>query len=84
VNNATIKQTDWRNVKEGTPVLFRRDKDSEYEQGTWIGGPTHLGALSGAFYWYLADVSGDLYGYTSARVADNDEWHIDPFWCKLA
>jgi hypothetical protein len=27
------KPTDWRYIKEGTPVLFRRTKDSEYEAG---------------------------------------------------
>jgi hypothetical protein len=78
-----MKQTDWRNVKEGTPVLFRRIKDSEYEAGTWIGGCAY-GALSGAFCWYLDTVSGSLARDIGASISDNGEWHIDPHYCKLA
>ena len=78
-----MKPTDWKTVKEGTPVLFRRTKDSEYESGTWFGGLASLGANAGAFCWYVAAVSGSSARDAGARVAENGEWHIDPFWCKL-
>ena len=78
-NTPENKPTDWRNVKEGTSVLFRRYRDSEYVAGTWEGA-----AIDGAFFWYVNCVSGYLVRDVGTRVADNGEWHIDPFWCKLA
>ncbi len=79
-----MKQTNWKNVAKGTPVLFRRSKDSEYEQGTWVGGDANVGAPAGAFCWSLDYVSGDLSRRIGASITDKGEWHIDPFWCKLA
>jgi rhodanese-related sulfurtransferase len=54
------------------------------EYGIIAGFMRGHGAWSGAFCWYLGDVSGALGRSVGARVADNGEWHIDPFWCKLA
>jgi hypothetical protein len=78
------KPIDWRNIKEGTPVLFRRTKDSEYEAGTWTGCSANAGALSGTFCGYLTAVSGNLVRQIGASITATGEWHVDPFWCKLA
>jgi hypothetical protein len=78
-----MKPTDWCEVKVGTPVLFRRSKEAEYEAGTWVGGNAYRGAAEGAFGWAVAAVSGGLSRGIGSRVAENGEWHIDPFWCKL-
>lgn len=79
-----MNKTNWKTIKSGTPVLFRLNKDSEYERGTWFGGVASYGVLAGAFYWVLYGDSGYLDRDFGATVAENGEWHIDPFWCKLA
>jgi hypothetical protein len=73
---------DWKKVKEGTPVLFRRSKEDDYEAGTRAGGYAYRGATAGAFGWAMA--AGRVPKAIGARVAENDEWHIDPYYCKLA
>lgn len=78
-----VELTDWRTVKEGTPVLFRRDHHSAYTEGTWYGGSADYGWTAGVFYWDVDSVSGLLSLDIGARVAENGEWHINPFWCKL-
>jgi hypothetical protein len=78
-----MKPTNWKNVKKGTPVLFRRTKDSEYEAGTWTGSGA-VSTLSGAFCWYLDNVSGALCRAVGTYTTYDGEWRIDRFWCKLA
>ena len=89
-----MKQTNWKNVAEGTPVLFRRSKEADYEAGTWAGGAASNGAgaggaagdgaSAGAFYWYVYYVSGYLVRSVGTYTTYDGEWRIDRFWCKLA
>jgi hypothetical protein len=80
----TVKPTSWKNVANGTPVLFRRTEKSEYEEGTWDGSDDIDEAGLRTFYWDVISVSGQLFCQCSgASVTANGEWHIDPFWCKL-
>jgi hypothetical protein len=80
---AEHKSTDWRKVKKGTKVLFRRTKESYYEEATF-GGLANTGAYAGAFCWRVGDASGNLLRFIGASITETCEWHIDPHYCKLA
>jgi hypothetical protein len=77
--------TNWKEVKAGTPVLFRRSNEHKYEAGAWVKCVllTNRKACSGSFFWDVTDGEGEPFGLISDLIS-NGELHIDPFWCKLA
>lgn len=79
-----MTQTNWKNVKRGTKVLFRRSHDSDYAEGIWYGGNVSSGATDGAFFWHTASASGYLAREVGSRVTETDEWHVDEHYLKLA
>jgi hypothetical protein len=77
------KPTDWRYVDQGTPVLFRRTKESDYEQNVWFGGYSYFGPKPASFCWSVGSVAQGFEFTAGAAITEKGEWHIDPFWCKL-
>jgi hypothetical protein len=80
---AEHKPTDWKNVKENTPVLFRWLRDSEYEDGRWAGG-TISAANGDAFFWSVTSAADYPRRDRGTSITETGEWHIDPHYCKLA
>ena len=79
----TPKQTDWTKVARGTPLLFRRDRNTEYEEGTWLRCVPRMGKSVPAFSWSLMCELGEIYRGTGDKVIETGECHIKPFWVKL-
>ena len=83
--------TNWANVKPGTPVLFRRTENSDYQAGEWYKCGDEYCQDNEQFWWavsydgikgYFSSPEGATFVPISGDLPR--EWHIDPFWCKLA